>query len=106
MTPDESSITDDVIADAIGNFTRLSERRGAPRLEREAFAGMALMLTLLKRDHTMVIRLDERVKTLEDRNIITWVINHPKVSLPIIALLLIDLVRENLDPILAMLGIK
>ena len=102
----DEGVTDDVIAEAISNFTKLSERRGIPRLEREAFSGLALMLTLQQRDHAAVSQLKERVDVLEKRNIISWVINHPKVAIPIIALLLIDLFSENMDTLRALLGIQ
>lgn len=101
----EEGITDDVITQSISNFERLSERRGASRLERETFAGMALMLTLMQRDHKKVGVLEKSVEQLEKRNIVNWVINNPKISVPLLALILIDTVASNIDTVLKMLGL-
>ena len=101
----DEGITDDVIKQSIENFVRLSERKSAPRLERETFAGMALMLTLMQKDHKQVSRLESRVSVLEKRNIVTWVINNPKISLPIVVLLLIDTISANLEKILKIVGL-
>lgn len=101
----DEGITDDVIKQSIENFVRLSERKSAPRLERETFAGMALMLTLMQKDHKQVSRLESRVSVLEKRNIVTWVINNPKISLPLIALLLVETISSNLEKILKMIGL-
>jgi hypothetical protein len=101
----EEGITDDVIEKNIANFERLSERRGASRLERETFAGMALMLTLMQRDHKKVATLEKSVELLERRNIVTWVINNPKISFPILALILIDTVASNVEAVLKMIGL-
>jgi len=101
----DEGITDDVIIQSIENFKRLSERRGVPRLERETFAAMALMLTLMQRDHKKISNLEPRIEKLEQRNIVNWVINNPKISVPLLALILIDTVASNIDAVLKMLGL-
>jgi hypothetical protein len=76
-----------------------------PRLERETFSAMALMLTLMQRDHKKIANLEPRIEKLEQRNIVNWVINNPKISVPLLALVLIDTVASNIDTVLKMLGL-
>jgi hypothetical protein len=106
MVEQEEGVTDDVIVAAIANFQKLSERRGSSRLEREAFGGMGLMLTLMQRDHGNISDLRKRVDVLEKRNIVTWVINNPRVSAPILFLLLVDLLANNIEAIKSVIGVK